>query len=120
MSQENNTKLIIIDLFCGFGGVTHAMQQCPTAKVIAAVNHDPAAIDCHKQNHPEVVQCSGTRCCSNNKRNNVFGLCEGRASEYQSFNLAQCLIVLQMFNKPLMPCFCKTLVMGSTVFNTRF
>lgn len=70
MSQENNTKLIIIDLFCGFGGVTHAMQQCPTAKVIAAVNHDPAAIDCHKQNHPEVVQCSGTRCCSNNKRNN--------------------------------------------------
>lgn len=31
------------------------MQQCPTAKVIAAVNHDPAAIDCHKQNHPEVV-----------------------------------------------------------------
>lgn len=55
MSQEN-TKIIIIDLFCGFGGVTHAMQQCPTAKVIAAVNHDPAAIDCHKQNHPEVVQ----------------------------------------------------------------
>ena len=44
---------------------------------------------------------------------NVRGLCEGRASEYQSFNLAQCLIVVQMFNKPLMPCFCKTLVMCS-------
>ena len=48
---------------------------------------------------------------------NGSGLCEGRASEYQSFNLAQCLIVVQMFNKPLMPCFCKTLVMGSTGIN---
>ena len=44
---------------------------------------------------------------------NVSGLCEGRASEYKSSNLAQCLIVVQMFNKPLMPCFCKTRVMGS-------
>jgi len=44
---------------------------------------------------------------------NVSGLCEGRASRHESSNLAQCLIVVQMFNKPLMPCFCKTLVMGS-------
>jgi hypothetical protein len=51
---------------------------------------------------------------------NVWGLCEGRASRHKSSNLAQCLIVVQIFNKPLMPCFCKTLVMGSTVFNTRF
>jgi hypothetical protein len=43
---------------------------------------------------------------------NVLGLCEGRASEYKSSNLAQCLIAAQMFNKPLMPCFCKTLVTG--------
>ena len=50
---------------------------------------------------------------------NGLGLCDGGASEYKSSNLAQCLIVVQMFNKPLMPCFCKTLVMGSTVFNQR-
>ena len=51
---------------------------------------------------------------------NGLGLAEGGGLEAQSFNLAQCLIVVQMFNKPLMPCFCKALVMGSTVFNTRF
>jgi hypothetical protein len=51
---------------------------------------------------------------------NGLGLCEGWASKDESSNLAQCLIVVKMFNKPLMPCFCKTLVMGSTVFNTRF
>ena len=50
---------------------------------------------------------------------NVSGLCEGRASEYKSSNLAQCLIVVQMFNKPLMPCFCKTLVMGSCFSGTQ-
>ena len=51
---------------------------------------------------------------------NGLGLCEGRASRYESLNLAQCLIVVQMFNKPLMPCFCKTLVMGSTGINNEF
>jgi hypothetical protein len=50
---------------------------------------------------------------------NVLGLCEGRASMYKSSNLAQCLIVVQMFNKPLMPCFCKTLVMGSCFSGTQ-
>lgn len=51
---------------------------------------------------------------------NVSGLCEGRASRHESSNMAQCLIVVQMFNKPLMPCFCKTLVMGSTGINNEF
>ncbi len=51
---------------------------------------------------------------------NGSGLCEGRASRHECSNLAQCLIVVQVFNKPRIPCFCKTLVMGSTVFNTRF
>jgi len=41
---------------------------------------------------------------------NGLGLCEGRASRHESSNLAQCLIVAQMFNIPLMPCFCKTTV----------
>ena len=49
-------KLIVIDLFCGFGGVTYAMENCQEVKVIAAVNHDPEAIMCHAQNHPDVRQ----------------------------------------------------------------
>ena len=28
------------------------------------------------------------------------GLCEGRASRYKSSSLAQCLIIVQKFNKP--------------------
>jgi hypothetical protein len=50
---------------------------------------------------------------------NVLGLCEGRASRHESSNLAQCLIVAQMFNKPLMPCFCKTLVIRCIIFFER-
>jgi len=48
--------LIIIDLFCGAGGTTtgFAMARPGTAKVIAAVNHDPKAIESHWKNHPEV------------------------------------------------------------------
>ena len=49
-------KLLVIDLFCGFGGVTYAMENCQEVKVIAAVNHDPEAIMCHAQNHPDVRQ----------------------------------------------------------------
>ena len=49
-------KLIVIDLFCGFGGVTYAMENCQEVKVIAAVNHDPEAIMCHAQNHTNVKQ----------------------------------------------------------------
>ena len=49
-------KLLVIDLFCGFGGVTYAMEKCKEVKVIAAVNHDPEAIMCHAQNHPDVRQ----------------------------------------------------------------
>ena len=49
-------KLLVIDLFCGFGGVTYAMENCQEVKVIAAVNHDPEAIMCHAQNHPDVKQ----------------------------------------------------------------
>jgi len=50
---------------------------------------------------------------------NGLGLCEGRASMHKSSNLAQCLIVVQIFNKPQMPCFCKTLVMGSCFSGTQ-
>lgn len=47
---------IIVDLFCGAGGVTtgFAMADNGIARVIACVNHDPKAIESHWKNHPEV------------------------------------------------------------------
>lgn len=49
-------KFIIVDLFCGAGGVTtgFAMAKNDIAKVIACVNHDPKAIESHWKNHPDV------------------------------------------------------------------
>ena len=43
-----------IDFFCGAGGATAGLEKSSKVKVVAAVNHDPDAIACHKQNHPEV------------------------------------------------------------------
>lgn len=50
---------LIVDLFCGAGGVTTGfvqaeMEGTSLAKVIACVNHDPKAIQSHWRNHPEV------------------------------------------------------------------
>jgi DNA (cytosine-5)-methyltransferase 1 len=49
-------KFIIVDLFCGAGGVStgFAMAEDNIAKVIACVNHDAKAIESHWKNHPEV------------------------------------------------------------------
>lgn len=44
----------MIDLFCGAGGTTIGFERSGVAKVIAAVNHDPKAIESHWANHPEV------------------------------------------------------------------
>ncbi len=41
---------------------------------------------------------------------NGLQIAEGGELEVQILNIAQMIIVVQMFNKPLMPCFCKTLV----------
>lgn len=51
------SKLYIIDLFCGAGGVTTGFELArnemrKVAKVIACVNHDAVAIDSHLANHP--------------------------------------------------------------------
>lgn len=48
-------KLIIIDLFCGAGGVTTGFEKAKDCKVIACINHDAVAIDSHKRNHPDVI-----------------------------------------------------------------
>lgn len=54
-------KFLIVDLFCGAGGVTTGFVKAkdkfgnPIAKVIACVNHDARAIESHWRNHPEVL-----------------------------------------------------------------
>jgi len=40
------------DLFAGMGGTTEGLTQAGI-KVLAAANHWPEAVACHKQNHPE-------------------------------------------------------------------
>lgn len=53
-------KFIVVDLFCGGGGVTEGIEMAmldgkKCCKVIAAVNHDPIAIKSHSANHKEVL-----------------------------------------------------------------
>lgn len=48
------TSYLVVDLFCGAGGTTIGFEQSGVAKVIAAVNHDPKAIESHWKNHPKV------------------------------------------------------------------
>lgn len=56
-----NLEFLIIDLFAGAGGVTTGFDLAvdsegnKIAKVIAAVNHDPLAIQSHWKNHPDVL-----------------------------------------------------------------
>lgn len=57
---RNESKLIVIDLFCGAGGTTTGFEEAKikgmkVAKVIACVNHDPWAIASHLANHPHVL-----------------------------------------------------------------
>lgn len=47
-------QYLVVDLFCGAGGTTIGFEQSNSAKVIAAVNHDPKAIESHWKNHPNV------------------------------------------------------------------
>lgn len=52
--MRNEPHYLVVDLFCGAGGTTIGFEQSGVAKVIAAVNHDPKAIESHWKNHPEV------------------------------------------------------------------
>ena len=52
-ASNTAVKAIIIDLFCGAGGMTQGISGVPGCKVIACVNHDPTAIKSHAENHPE-------------------------------------------------------------------
>jgi DNA (cytosine-5)-methyltransferase 1 len=53
--KHTSPKLIVVDLFCGFGGTTTGYKRTNgLAKVIACVNHDPKAIKSHWMNYPDV------------------------------------------------------------------
>ena len=56
---KTKKKFLFIDLFAGLGGVTTGLLQANVngeqiCKVVAAINHNPQAIDMHMRNHPYV------------------------------------------------------------------
>lgn len=58
MKRNENILLIVIDSFCGAGGVTEGfhraeMNGVKIAKVVIGINHDKMAIESHKANHPD-------------------------------------------------------------------
>jgi len=46
---------IVVDNFAGGGGASTGMELGLNRKVDIAINHDKAAIDMHKLNHPEAT-----------------------------------------------------------------
>lgn len=60
MKDNENIRLLYIDLFCGAGGTSTGVENAVVdgmkcAKVIACVNHDANAIASHSANHPEAL-----------------------------------------------------------------
>jgi len=56
--MDTNIRLIVIDSFCGAGGVTEGFERAEIdgvkiAKVVIGINHDAMAIESHAANHPE-------------------------------------------------------------------
>ena len=45
-------KINCIDFFCGAGGASFGLESSKHVSVVAAINHDPYAIECHSWNHP--------------------------------------------------------------------
>ena len=49
-------KEFVVDLFCGAGGTSEGIHLADCdSEVVACVNHDKNAIECHRKNHPEAV-----------------------------------------------------------------
>lgn len=46
---------IVVDGFCGIGGVTSGFEDLPNFKVIACINHWDVAIETHQANHPDCL-----------------------------------------------------------------
>jgi len=60
MELNNEIRLIVIDSFCGAGGVTEGFHRAEingakVCKVIIGINHDELAIESHAANHPETI-----------------------------------------------------------------
>lgn len=55
---RDEVRALALDLFCGAGGVTTGFQKDPRVRVVAAVNHDPKAIESHAANHQGVLHCT--------------------------------------------------------------
>jgi DNA (cytosine-5)-methyltransferase 1 len=58
--KNEDIRLIVIDSFCGAGGVTEGFHRAEisgskVAKVIIGINHDAKAIESHAANHPETI-----------------------------------------------------------------
>lgn len=59
-TERDNIQFLVIDLFCGAGGVTSGFELArlfgnKIAKVIMCINHDPLAIASHEANHPDCL-----------------------------------------------------------------
>jgi len=60
MEINEDIRLIVIDSFCGAGGVTEGFHRAEidgvkVAKVIIGINHDAKAIESHAANHPDTI-----------------------------------------------------------------
>lgn len=60
MNPDYNVLLIVIDSFCGAGGVTEGFHRATinghkVCKVVIGINHDQTAIQSHAANHPDTV-----------------------------------------------------------------
>ena len=60
MTTNPNIQLIVIDSFCGAGGVTEGFHRAEidgnkACKVIIGINHDAMAIASHAENHPDTI-----------------------------------------------------------------
>lgn len=61
MKVDYNVRLIVIDSFCGAGGVTEGFHRATDeqgnklCRVVIGINHDAVAIESHAANHPDTV-----------------------------------------------------------------
>jgi len=53
MRQLSLFREIIVDNFAGGGGASTGIEMATGMSVDIAINHDPAAIEMHKLNHPD-------------------------------------------------------------------